>query len=188
MVSHSPGSTDSKSKKICPELQWEVSPQECFFGSNYETYGAMTIIFQKKFQIMSISPCIFNMIWPEKRSLLGGGPSHWSLGHIFIGINGARKIGKHTDLISNPTFNFLSTSLGEWCTHIFLFSKHSVAKLCPGQSNSNLVGWAKKALIPTFTQPPTNPPSPGKVLRRQFQYSYGLTFKDRFLGSSLTDD
>ena len=41
------------------------------------------------------------------------------------------------------------------------FHKHIFAKLSPAQSNSNSVGWAEIALIPTFTHP--LPPPPGKV-------------------------
>ena len=63
---------------------------------------------------------------------------------------------------------------------IFLFI---IAKLSQAQSNFNSVGWAEIALIPTFTHPP-----PGKVLRRQFQYSYRPNYKGRFVGPSLTDD
>ena len=58
---------------------------------------------------MAISPCIFNMIWPEKRPLLGGHFPLESRAHLYIfGISGARRMGKHTELKSNPTFYFFA--------------------------------------------------------------------------------
>ena len=60
-------------------------------------------------KIMAISPCNFTIIWSEKDQSWGG-TSHWSSGLIFVifGISGDRRMGKHTELKSNPTFNFFA--------------------------------------------------------------------------------
>ena len=39
-----------------------------------------------------------------------------------------------------------------------IFGGTDIAKLRPAQSNFTSVGWAKLALILTFTHPPTHPP------------------------------
>ena len=58
---------------------------------------------------MAISPCILNINWPEKDQSWGG---HFQLefrDHLYnFGISGAKRMGKHTELKSNPTFDFFA--------------------------------------------------------------------------------
>ena len=61
---------------------------------------------------MAILPCNFTIIWSEKDQSWGG---HFPLefrAHLYIfAISGGSKMGKHTELKSNPTFHFFAPPL-----------------------------------------------------------------------------
>ena len=106
MFSHSPGSTDSKNIKMSPELQWEVPPQEWSFSGQImlKIQGEMAIIFYS-----ILCGLIKHNFSPKKYFIKNAYPQE--VAKKKISCSGARRMGKHTELKSNLSFDIVALPL-----------------------------------------------------------------------------